>query len=154
MTNKTTITYGTFDLFHIGHLNLLKRIKKLGGFSIVGVSTDDFNMTKGKKTIIPYEQRAEIVSSLKYVDLVIPENNWEQKAEDIKKHNVDTFVIGMDWKGQFDFLSDYCEVVYLERTKDVSSTMLKDTLKNLVAIPREELILAFDVLDRLKKEFS
>lgn len=154
MKNKTTITYGTFDLFHIGHLNLLKRISKLGTRSIVAVSTDDFNMTKGKKTIIPYEQRSEIVASLKFVDLVIPENNWEQKIADIKKYNVDTFVIGMDWKGKFDNLSDYCEVVYLERTKEVSTTQLKNTLKNLVSIPYDELHNAFEVLERLRKEFS
>ena len=81
---KRVITYGTFDLFHIGHLKLLQRIKKLGDRLIVAVSTDEFNTLKGKKTIIPYEQRAEIVSNIKCVDLVIPENNWEQKIEDIK----------------------------------------------------------------------
>ena len=107
---KNIITYGTFDMFHIGHLNLLKKLKGLAGDNgklIVAVSTDEFNALKGKKTLIPYEQRAEIVSNIKYVDLVIPEIKWEQKIEDVKKYNIDIFAIGEDWKGRFDFLKEY-----------------------------------------------
>ena len=102
--NKTVITYGTFDLFHIGHVKLLQRAKKYGDKLIVAVSTDNFNSIKGKKIIIPYKQRAEILRNIKCVDLVIPEKSWEQKINDIKKYNIDTFVIGADWKGKFDNL--------------------------------------------------
>lgn len=154
MKRKTIITYGTFDLFHIGHLNLLRRMKDIGTFSVVAVSTDEFNELKGKKTIIPYEQRVEIVSAIKYVDVVIPEGSWEQKVGDIKKYDVDTFVIGKDWKGKFDFLSKYCNVEYLDRTKGVSTTKLKKSLRNFISISTEELNSVFEVLDRLRKEFS
>ena len=102
--SKTVITYGTFDMFHVGHLKLLKRLSEMGDKVIVAVSTDEFNLGKGKKTLIPYEQRAQIVESIKYVDMVIPEENWEQKLSDVKKYNVDIFAIGEDWKGKFDFL--------------------------------------------------
>jgi len=98
---KTVITYGTFDMFHIGHLRLLQRLKKLGDRLIVAVSTDEFNMLKNKQVLIPYEQRAEIIANISYVDMVIPEHNWEQKIEDIQKYNVDIFAIGDDWKGKF-----------------------------------------------------
>lgn len=128
---KKVITYGTFDLLHIGHINLLKRAKELGDYLIVAVSTDKFNEAKGKKTILPYKQRAEIVKSLKFVDEVIPEKKWEQKEDDVKKHEIDIFTIGKDWEGKFDFLNDYCEVVYLERTENISSTKLKKNLKKL-----------------------
>ncbi len=150
---KTVITYGTFDLFHIGHLKLLQRLKSLGDKLIVAVSTDEFNQLKGKKTIIPFEQRAEIISNIKCVDMVIPENNWEQKVEDIKKYNVDIFSIGNDWEGKFDFLKEYCEVVYLERTDGISSTQLKQTLKSFSAF-KEEIIKAFDILEQLKRDFE
>jgi len=150
---KTIITYGTFDLFHIGHLKLLQRLKKLGDKLIVAVSTDEFNELKGKKTIIPFEQRAEIVENIKCVDLVIPETSWEQKVDDIKKYNVDIFAIGNDWKGKFDFLKEYCEVVYLERTKGISSTQLKNTL-NTFSVSKDELIKAFDILEQLKKDLT
>jgi len=126
---NTCITYGTFDLFHIGHLNLLKRIKDMCSNLVVAVSTDEFNELKGKKCVIPYEQRAAIVSGLKYVDKVIPENNWEQKIDDVKKYNVDCFVMGNDWEGKFDFLKDFCEVFYLPRTEGISTTDLKQRLK-------------------------
>ena len=119
------ITYGTFDLFHIGHLRLLKRVKELGNHLSVSISTDEFNAEKGKKTLIPYEQRKEIVENIKYVDLVIPETCWEQKIEDIKKYEIDIFAMGNDWDGKFDFLKEYCEVVYLPRTEDISSTEIK-----------------------------
>lgn len=150
---KTVITYGTFDLFHIGHLKLLQRIKKLGDKLIVAVSTDEFNALKGKKVIIPYEQRAEIVANIKCVDLVIPENSWEQKIEDIQKYNVDIFAIGNDWKGKFDFLKDYCEVLYLDRTEGISTTQIKQTLKSF-SVSKDEIIKAFDILDQLKKDFE
>lgn len=126
---NTCITYGTFDLFHVGHLNLLKRIKAMCTNLIVAVSSGEFNELKGKKCVIPYEQRAAIVSGIKYVDKVIPENSWEQKVDDIKKYNVDCFVMGNDWKGKFDFLRDYCEVFYLPRTEGISTTDLKQRLK-------------------------
>jgi len=150
---KTIITYGTFDLFHIGHLKLLERLKKLGDYLIVGVSTDEFNELKGKKTVIKYEDRAEIVSSIKYVDLVIPENNWEQKELDIKEYNVQIFAIGDDWKGKFDFLKKYCEVIYLNRTEGISSTQLKNHLKLLDKQHIEDLKKSLDymsaIVDRL-----
>lgn len=150
---KTVITYGTFDLFHIGHLKLLKRLKALGDTLIVAVSTDEFNAGKGKSTVIPYEQRAEIVENIKFVDLVIPETSWEQKIEDVKKYGVDIFAMGNDWEGKFDFLKEYCEVVYLERTKDVSSTQLKQTLKQF-SISRDEILKAFDILEQLKRDLE
>lgn len=150
---KTVITYGTFDLFHIGHLKLLQRIKNLGDKLIVAVSTDEFNALKGKRTIIPYEQRAEIVSNIKCVDLVIPENNWEQKIEDIQKYNVDIFTMGNDWEGKFDFLKEYCEVIYLDRTEGISSTQLKQTLKSF-SVSKDEIIKAFEILEQLRKDFE
>ena len=150
---KTIITYGTFDLFHIGHLKLLQRLKKLGDKLIVSVSTDEFNELKGKKTIIPFEQRAEIVENIKCVDMVISENSWEQKVQDIKKYNVDIFSIGDDWKGEFDFLKEHCEVLYLERTKDISSTQLKNTLKSF-SVSKDEILKAFDILEQLKKDLN
>ncbi|QOG11268.1 glycerol-3-phosphate cytidylyltransferase [Arcobacter sp. FWKO B] len=125
---KTVITYGTFDMFHIGHLNLLKRAKKLGDKLIVAVSTDEFNSLKNKKSVICYEQRAKIVSHIDCVDKVIAENSWEQKIQDIQKYNIDIFAIGDDWLGKFDFLKEFCEVVYLERTKNVSTSNLKNKI--------------------------
>jgi glycerol-3-phosphate cytidylyltransferase len=122
---KITITYGTFDMFHVGHLNLIKRLKNTCDFLIIAVSSDEFNLKKGKKTVIPFEQRTEILESIKYVDMVIKENDWDQKILDIKEYNVDTFAIGDDWKGEFDFLKDYCEVIYLPRTEGISTTYLK-----------------------------
>ncbi len=124
---RVVLTYGTFDMFHIGHLNILKRAKELGDYLIVGVSTDEFNAIKGKKAFMPYEHRKKIVESIRYVDKVIPEKDWEQKVEDIKKYSVDIFVMGDDWKGKFDYLKDYCEVIYLPRTPGISSTTLRET---------------------------
>lgn len=126
---KTVITYGTYDMFHVGHLNLLRRAKELGDYLIVAVSSDAFNEGKGKHCVISDTDRMQIVDAIKYVDKVIPENSWDQKIEDVKKYNVDVFVMGDDWKGKFDFLKDYCEVVYLPRTEGISTTQLKDTLK-------------------------
>ncbi|MFR2884807.1 MAG: glycerol-3-phosphate cytidylyltransferase [Merdibacter sp.] len=127
---KRVITYGTFDLFHIGHLNLLKRAKALGDYLIVAVSSDEFNLQKGKVCKIKDTDRMQIVEAIKYVDQVIPETSWDQKIEDVKKYDVDVFVMGDDWKGKFDFLKDYCEVVYLPRTEGISSTQLKEELRN------------------------
>lgn len=128
---KRVITYGTFDLLHYGHINLLRRAKERGDYLIVGLSTDEFNSKeKGKKTYFSYEQRKMLLEALRYVDLVIPEENWEQKAKDIQLYHVDTFVMGNDWEGKFDFLKEYCEVVYLDRTPEISTTQIKTDLYN------------------------
>ena len=129
---KRVITYGTFDLLHYGHINLLRRAKELGDYLIVGLSTDEFNWNeKHKKSYFPYEQRRLLLEAIRYVDLVIPEQSWEQKARDIEKYQIDTFVIGDDWKGKFDDLKPLCDVVYLERTPEISSTRIKKELKGL-----------------------
>jgi glycerol-3-phosphate cytidylyltransferase len=154
MKKKIVITYGTFDMFHIGHLKLLKRLKSMGDELIVAVSTDEFNLGKGKKTLIPYDQRAEIVAAIEFVDNVIPEENWEQKISDIQSFDVDLFVMGDDWKGKFDFLKEYCDVVYLERTEGVSTTMLKDSLSAIKKISKEDLINALDILERLRDDLA
>jgi len=151
---KTIITYGTFDMFHIGHLKLLQRQKALGDKLIVAVSTDAFNESKNKKVLIPYEQRAEIIANIKCVDKVIAEENWEQKVADIEKYNVDIFAIGDDWDGKFDFLKEYCEVVYLPRTYSISTTKLKKSLTNFLSIPKEDILDAFEILERLKKDLT
>ena len=127
---RKVITYGTFDLLHYGHINLLRRAKELGDYLIVAVSTDEFNKEeKNKKCYFPYEQRKLLLESIRYVDLVIPETNWEQKVKDVKEYHIDTFVMGNDWEGQFDFLKEYCEVVYLPRTPEISTTKIKSDLK-------------------------
>jgi glycerol-3-phosphate cytidylyltransferase len=126
---KKVITYGTFDLFHIGHLNILRRAKELGDYLIVGVSSDAFNAIKGKKCAIADHERMAIVEAIRYVDEVIVEDNWEQKVSDIQKYQVDTFVMGDDWKGHFDYLKEYCNVVYLPRTEGISTTQIKKELK-------------------------
>lgn len=125
---KKVITYGTFDLLHIGHVNILRRAKELGDYLIVAISTDEFNKIKGKKAYYPYEQRKAVVEAIRYVDEVIPETSWEQKIEDVQKYDIDVFVMGDDWKGKFDFLKDYCEVVYLPRTVGISTTQIKNDL--------------------------
>lgn len=128
---KKVITYGTFDLFHIGHLNLLRRAKELGDYLIVAVSSDEFNWKeKGKVCQISDVDRMEIVKAIRYVDEVILEESWDQKVKDVQKYDVDVFVMGDDWKGKFDFLKEYCEVVYLPRTEGISSTQLKEELRN------------------------
>ncbi len=128
---KRILTYGTFDLLHYGHINLLKRAKALGDYLIVAVSTDDFNKLKGKTAYHNYETRKMMLEAVRYVDLVIPEENWEQKIEDVKKYDVDTVVMGSDWAGseRFDYLKDYCDVVYLPRTDGVSTTKIKNDLE-------------------------
>ena len=141
-------------MFHIGHLRLLQRLKEMGDELIVAVSTDEFNRGKGKRVMIPYEQRAEIVANIKCVDKVIPEESWEQKVEDIKEHNVDVFAIGDDWEGKFDFLKEHCEVVYLPRTRDISTTQLKKSLTNFLSIPKDDIINALEVLETLKKDLE
>ena len=126
---KKVITYGTFDLLHYGHIQLLKRAKEKGDYLIVALSTDEFNWnSKQKKCYFPYEQRKMHLESIRYVDLVIPEENWEQKISDVKEFKIDTFVMGDDWEGKFDFLKDYCEVVYLPRTPEISTTQIKTDL--------------------------
>ena len=129
---KRVLTYGTFDVLHYGHINLLKRAKALGDYLIVALSSDEFNQIKNKQSFYTYEQRKMILEACRYVDLVIPENNWEQKVDDFQKYQADIFVMVDDWKGKFDFLKDYCEVVYLPRTPDVSSTQTKEYLKEKV----------------------
>ena len=123
------LTYGTFDLFHIGHLKLIERLRALGDYLVVAVSTDEFNRIKGKETVIPFADRSEIVRHVKGVDLVIPESNWEQKIDDVRRYGVSVFGMGDDWRGEFDFLKPYCEVVYLPRTENISSTSIRCTLR-------------------------
>ncbi|RKX88066.1 MAG: glycerol-3-phosphate cytidylyltransferase [Spirochaetes bacterium] len=126
--SNTVITYGTFDLLHWGHINLLKRAKALGDTLIVGLSTDEFNQNKHKQSVHKYDERKYILEAVCYVDRVIPEVSWEQKISDIKKYNVDIFVMGSDWEGEFDFLKEYCKVVYLPRTEGISTTEIKNRL--------------------------
>lgn len=125
---KKIITYGTFDLIHSGHINLLRRAKEMGDYLIVAISTDEFNKIKNKKAYYTYENRKTILEAIQYVDKVIPENAWEQKVDDINNHDIDIFVMGDDWEGKFDFLKDYCEVVYLPRTIGISTTKIKQDL--------------------------
>lgn len=125
---KKVITYGTFDLLHWGHINILKRAKDLGDYLVVAISSDEFNELKGKKAYHTYENRKMILESIRYVDEVIPEHNWEQKVQDVKDHDIDVFVMGDDWEGKFDFLKEHCEVVYLPRTVGISTTKIKKDL--------------------------
>jgi len=125
---KTVLTYGTFDLLHYGHLEILKRASLLGNKLIVGVSTDKFNEIKGKTCVLPYQKRKELLESLDYVGKVIPENNWDQKVTDIQGNNIVFFVMGDDWEGKFDELKVFCEVIYLPRTKGISSSKLRSIL--------------------------
>lgn len=151
---KTILTYGTFDLFHIGHLRLLQRLRALGGRLVVGVSTDEFNQSKGKQTIVPFADRAEIISGLSCVDLVIPETCWKQKADDIKQHQVDILGMGDDWRGKFDDLSSLCEVVYLPRTEGISSTQIRNSLKVLSVEHVRELKQALDLMSAIVERFD
>ena len=127
---KRVITYGTFDLLHYGHINLLRRAKEQGDYLVVALSTDEFNWNeKQKKCYFTYEQRKSLLEAIRYVDLVIPEEKWEQKRKDVQKYHIDTFVMGDDWKGKFDFLKEEgCEVVYLPRTPEISTTQIKTDL--------------------------
>lgn len=139
---KRIITYGTFDLLHYGHINLLRRAKQLGDYLIVALSTDEFNWReKKKKCYFSYEERKQLLEAIRYVDLVIPEENWEQKRTDVKEYHVDTFVMGDDWMGKFDFLKgEGCEVVYLPRTPEISTTQIKNDLnkkRNNCSLPEQ-----------------
>lgn len=127
---KRILTYGTFDLLHYGHIRILQRAKALGDYLIVAVSTDEFNALKGKKAYHNYETRKLMLEAVRYVDLVIPEENWEQKIQDVKDYKVDVVVMGSDWANsdKFDYLKDYCEVVYLDRTEGISTTKIKKEL--------------------------
>lgn len=127
---KRVITYGTFDLLHYGHINLLRRAKAQGDYLVVALSTDEFNQNeKKKKSYFTYQQRKEMLEAIRYVDLVIPENSWDQKRSDIHDYQIDTFVIGDDWEGKFDYLKEEgAEVVYLPRTQEISTTQIKQDL--------------------------
>lgn len=127
---KRILTYGTFDLLHYGHIRLLKRAKELGDYLIVALSTDEFNAIKGKKSYHDYETRKKMLEAVRYVDLVIPENSWEQKKDDILTYKVDVCVMGSDWAGsdKFDYLKEYCEVIFLERTEGISTSKIKEDL--------------------------
>ncbi len=127
---KRVLTYGTYDLLHYGHIRLLKRAKALGDYLIVAISTDEFNAVKGKKAYHDYETRREMLEAVRYVDLVIPEKDWEQKIDDVKNYHVDIVAMGSDWEGneKFEVLKEYCEVVYLDRTEGVSTTKIKREL--------------------------
>lgn len=126
---KKVLTYGTFDLIHRGHINVLRRAREFGDYLIVALSTDEFNkIEKNKVCYYTYDERKEILEAIKYVDMVIPEENWEQKVTDVEKYDIDVFVIGDDWEGKFDFLKEQCEVVYLPRTEGISTTQIKEDL--------------------------
>lgn len=127
---KRILTYGTFDLLHYGHIRLLQRARALGDYLIVGLSTDEFNAQKGKTAFHDYETRKRMLEAIRYVDLVIPEKNWEQKAQDVKDYHVDVVVMGSDWAGsdRFEYLRSLCEVVYLDRTPGISTTKIKQEL--------------------------
>ncbi len=127
---KKVITYGTFDMLHYGHINLLRRARELGDHLTVALSTDEFNWNmKKKKCYFPYDIRRQMLSAIRYVDAVVPEENWEQKVKDIERYDIDIFVMGDDWEGKFDFLKDKCEIVYLPRTQGISSTQIKQDLR-------------------------
>ncbi len=131
LTVKTVITYGTFDLLHAGHINILHRAKAMGDYLIVGISTDSFNVIKHKEAYHTFENRKMILEAIRYVDKVIPEDSWEQKIHDIETYNVDILVMGDDWEGEFDYLNEYCNVIYLPRTTGISTSQIKDNLRNL-----------------------
>jgi glycerol-3-phosphate cytidylyltransferase len=123
---KRVITYGTFDVLHYGHVNILKRGRALGDYLVVGLSTDEFNANeKSKNVYFGFAERQMMLEAIRYVDLVIPESTWEQKIDDVRNFHIDIFVMGDDWKGQFDFLKEYCEVIYLPKTPIISSTMIR-----------------------------
>ena len=128
---KRVITYGTFDLLHYGHINLLERAKRQGDYLVVALSTDEFNLKeKDKRCFFPFEERKKLLESIRYVDLVIEESSWEQKIQDIREYHIDTFVMGDDWEGKFDFLKEYYEVLYFSRTPEISTTYIKEKLSS------------------------
>jgi len=126
---KKVITYGTFDLLHIGHINILKKAKAHGDYLVVGLSTDSFNRIKHKDAVYSYQDRKKILEAIRYVDEVIPEESWEQKQKDIVEHDISTLIMGDDWQGEFDALNAYCEVIYLARTPEISTTLIKKGIK-------------------------
>jgi len=148
---KTVITYGTFDLLHVGHVNMLERLAELGDKLIVGVSTDEFNLLKGKHSIYSFQERAQIVGALRCVDTVIAETNWQQKQLDIETYNVAIFGIGSDWEGKFDNLKASCEIIYLPRTETISTTSIKSSLSNIDTAAIQKIKQGLDgVLDVVK----
>lgn len=151
---RRVITYGTFDLFHVGHLRLLQRLAELGDELIVGVSTDEFNAGKNKRSIIPFEQRLEIVQAIGCVDKVIPESTWDQKETDIARYAIDILGMGGDWRGKFEHLKGKCEVVYLDRTQDISSTSLRQTLSVLDDAHIGDLRKALDLIADIVGKFD
>ncbi len=128
---RKVITYGTFDLLHAGHINILKKAKDMGDFLIVGLSTDQFNFKKGKTAYHSFTHRKIILESIRYVDMIVPEKSWDQKIRDIKYYDIDAFVMGDDWEGKFDFLKPYCEVIYLPRTSGISTSKIKNDLNKI-----------------------
>jgi glycerol-3-phosphate cytidylyltransferase len=122
---KRVLTYGTYDLFHVGHIRLLERARSLGDYLVVGLSTDEFNLSKGKNSIFSYAERFAILSAIRHVDKIVPERSWDQKIGDVIENEIDVFVIGDDWAGKFDFLKPHCEVAYLPRTAGISTTYIK-----------------------------
>ncbi len=152
---KTVLTYGTFDLFHIGHLNVLRRLRALGDRLVVGVSTDEFNAVKGKKPVVPFEQRIELVRAIKFVDEAFPESTWEQKRDDVVTYGVTVFGMGEDWKGRFDDLNDLgVEIVYLPRTKGISTTEMKRVLSAFDTRHVDELKKTLDSISQIVKELG
>lgn len=127
---KKVITYGTFDLIHHGHINILRKAKEYGDYLVVGLSSDEFNILKGKEAYYSYNERKLILEAIKYVDEVIPEHNWNQKSGDIQTNQIDLFVMGSDWEGKFDDLNEFCDVIYLPRTEGISTTKIKTDLYN------------------------
>lgn len=148
---KKILTYGTFDLFHIGHVRLLKRLRDLGDELVVGCSTDEFNLIKEKKSIFTYSERKEILEACRFVSKVIPEHNWEQKIEDIEREGISIFGIGDDWAGKFDHLRDFVQVVYLPRTEDISTSDIKNVAKK---IKSDKKLNSFNILEQLKKSIE
>ncbi|WP_081194817.1 glycerol-3-phosphate cytidylyltransferase [Halomonas sp. BC1] len=149
---KVVITYGTFDLLHVGHVRLLRRLKALGDTLIVGVSTDAFNAQKGKASIYPFEERREIIKSISFVDKVIPEETWDQKASDVKEYGVDILAMGDDWAGKFDTLSSDVEIVYLPRTEGISTTDIRTVISRVEEDKLLALECAIDQVSRLAKK--
>ncbi|KIC18759.1 MULTISPECIES: glycerol-3-phosphate cytidylyltransferase [unclassified Leisingera] len=128
---RRVITYGTFDTLHFGHIRLLRRARELGDYLVVALSSDEFNELKGKTSKFSWEERKRDLEAIRYVDLVIPEHTWEQKRQDVQDHNIDVFTMGDDWTGEFDFLSDLCQVIYMPRTPEISSTMIRNKMQGL-----------------------
>jgi glycerol-3-phosphate cytidylyltransferase len=151
----TVITYGTFDLFHIGHVRLLRRLRDLGDRLVVGCSTDEFNALKGKKSLIPYCHRVDVLRSCRYVDEVFAENDWDQKRRDIQHFDAHIFAMGDDWVGKFDSLSDLCQVVYLPRTENISSTEIRQVVRSLyeeeLRAVRSATLHVLDLLDEIAR---